>query len=122
MTLVTTVEEWLVRATRDLSDDAVEHIRTEITEHYQTALDSGYTPEAALASLGEPKAANRQYRRVYLTRKEAVAAGALASFRKSLKEACPRLPRAGTHPVAEETSLRSMARTTAPIATDLDRL
>ena len=87
MKRVANVEEWLARATRDLSDDAVERIRTEIIGHFQTTLGSGHTLEAGLASLGDPRGANRQYRRVYLTRKEAAAAGAFANPGKSLKEA-----------------------------------
>jgi hypothetical protein len=87
MTSFAAIEKWLTIATRDLSDDAVERIGAENTEHYRSILDSGRTPEAALASLGDPKMANRQYRRVYLTRKEADVAGALANPKESLKQA-----------------------------------
>lgn len=87
MTRVTSLEEWVAAATRHLCDDAVQRIRAEVSGNYQAALDSGHAPEAALASLGGPRAANRQYRRVYLTRKEADAAGTLANPRTSLRQA-----------------------------------
>jgi hypothetical protein len=84
---VTSLEQWVSAASRRLCDDAVERIHSEITDHYQAALASGLTSEAALASLGDPKTANRHYRRVYLTSKEVVVAGALANPRKRIRQA-----------------------------------
>jgi hypothetical protein len=82
-----TLEHWLSIATSGLCADAVARIRTEITDHYQTTIDSSSTPETALTSLGDPKKANRQYHRIYLTKKEAVVADVLASPKESLKRA-----------------------------------
>jgi hypothetical protein len=71
MTPAADFESWLSRATRKLAPDGVERIRAEIGEHYQSALASGRTPEQAIAALGKPKAANRAYRKVFLTKSEA---------------------------------------------------
>src|SRR5687768_441884 len=70
---------WLETATRGLSAAAAAQVRTEIREHYECALESlagarATTEDAArsaLASLGEAKAANCQYRKVLLTSAEA---------------------------------------------------
>jgi hypothetical protein len=66
-----TLERWLLIATAGLATESVEQVRTEITEHYLAALESEQNPETALDSLGDPKAANRQYRRALLTAREA---------------------------------------------------
>lgn len=76
---MTPLEIWLKQATRRLSWDSAEQVRAEIQEHYQAARDAeiqnGETAEVAddraLRDLGDPKAANCQYRRVLLTSGEA---------------------------------------------------
>jgi hypothetical protein len=70
---------WLARATCQLSADSAAQVRTEIAEHYdsarESAISSGATPHDAdrlsVTSLGDPRVANRQYRRVLLTSAEA---------------------------------------------------
>jgi len=66
--MTTELEAWLRVATRHLSRDSAADVRTEIQEHYDSALAAGHD---ALAALGDPKAANREYRRVMLTSAEA---------------------------------------------------
>ena len=75
----TALETWLKRATCRLSADSAARVRTEIQEHYEAAREaamSGGTLEVeadrlAVASLGDAKTANRQYRKVLLTASEA---------------------------------------------------
>ncbi|HZB87377.1 MAG TPA: hypothetical protein VE291_01855 [Terracidiphilus sp.] len=76
---MTALEMWLEQATRDLSSDAAERVRAEIAEHFEAArvaaMQDGENETAAektaLAALGDAKMANRQYRRVLLTKREA---------------------------------------------------
>ena len=76
---MTGLDSWLNQATRRLSKDSAAQVRREIQEHYESAreaaMSGGATTEeahgAALAALGDGKAANRQYRNVLLTREEA---------------------------------------------------
>jgi hypothetical protein len=73
------LDRWLEQATRHLSKDSVAQVRSEIRDHYESAreaaISSGATAEdaakLALDALGDPRAANRQYRRVLLTSAEA---------------------------------------------------
>lgn len=73
------LDTWLARATRHLSRDSSEQVRAEITQHYDSAREAAISDgvslaEAdgkALAALGDPKSANRQYCRVLITRAEA---------------------------------------------------
>ena len=72
------LENWLSRATRHLSSGSAAQVRSEIREHYESAreeaLGSGAVPDeaarTALASLGDARAAGRQYRKVLLTKAE----------------------------------------------------
>jgi hypothetical protein len=66
-----TLESWLQQATRHLAEDSAAQVRTEIREHFEMARDAAIADHVALASLGDPKIANRQYRRVLLTAAEA---------------------------------------------------
>jgi hypothetical protein len=72
---MTRLEIWLTDATRGLSKDSAEQVRSEIGEHYESSLRSGVTPDEAdrlaTAALGDAKTANRQYRKVLLTLTEA---------------------------------------------------
>jgi hypothetical protein len=76
---MTALDGWLNQATRHLSKDSAAQVRSEIQEHYESARDaaasSGATGDeaarSALATLGDAKAANRQYRKVLLTSSEA---------------------------------------------------
>jgi hypothetical protein len=72
------LEQWLDVATSGLCESAAERVRAEISEHYLSAIesagegdcDSADVERRAVASLGDAKAANRQYRRVLLTKRE----------------------------------------------------
>jgi hypothetical protein len=66
--VVRSLEQWLSLATRKLAPASIEQVRREIGEHYQSALDACTWD---LASLGSPRKANREYRKVLLTRSEA---------------------------------------------------
>ena len=74
-----TLELWLERATRCLSAESSAQVRSEIREHYVSAvavaicqgLSDDQAEQSAVASLGDPAEANRQYRRVLLTSAEA---------------------------------------------------
>jgi hypothetical protein len=65
-----TLEQWIQQATRALADEPAARIRAEVTEHYQSARED-VAAEPPIASLGDPDVANRQYKRVHLTRGEA---------------------------------------------------
>jgi len=73
------IEVWLARATKRLSIDSADQVRREIADHFESArevsIQNGASPEAAdraaLASLGDPKKANREYRRALVTAAEA---------------------------------------------------
>lgn len=75
----TAFETWLAQATRHLSRDSAAQVRSEIREHYdaakESAMERGSSAEegdrVALESLGDARAANRQYRQVMLTSGEA---------------------------------------------------
>ena len=76
---MTTLETWLESATRRLSAESAAQVRAEIHEHYQSAYEAALAGGAsgqeanltAIADLGDARSANRQYRRVLLTVKEA---------------------------------------------------
>lgn len=76
---MTGLEMWLKRATRWLATDSAAQVCAEIEEHFaasrEAAMHAGASAEdaerEALAALGDAAAANRQYRRVLLTRREA---------------------------------------------------
>lgn len=76
---MTPIEKWLAYATHALSYEATAQVQAEIREHYRStysqALVQGSTEEEAhriaLAALGDAVSANRQYRRVLLTAREA---------------------------------------------------
>jgi hypothetical protein len=75
----TALDTWLARATRQLSADSAAQVRAEIAQHYESAREDALatgvnTDEAdrsAVTSLGDPRAANSQYREVLITRSEA---------------------------------------------------
>lgn len=85
------LQQWLSIATRRLSTGAVLQVEAEITSHYDSALEAALADglsdaEAAaraLESLGDPKSANREYRRVLLTNLEVTW---LANFTRSERE------------------------------------
>jgi len=76
---VPALESWINQACCGLSAASSDQVRKEIIEHYESALEShldrGVTPEeaerAAVASLGDARTTNREYRRVLLTKAEA---------------------------------------------------
>jgi len=73
------LEGWLKRAIRHLSAESRAQVRTEIETHYQSACEEAlangasadHADRTAVASLGDPAAANRAYRKVLLTSTEA---------------------------------------------------
>ena len=76
---MTILDSWLNQAVRRLSKDSADQVRREIQEHYdaarEAALNSGIDPQQAelmaVKALGDPRVANRQYRKVLLTSSEA---------------------------------------------------
>jgi len=68
---MTGLNSWLEQATRHLSKDSAAQVRSEIWEHYESAREAGVEETAALNALGDPKTANRRYRKVLLTSAEA---------------------------------------------------
>ena len=74
-----TLDSWLNQAVRGLSKASADTVRSEIREHYDAAREaapsSGIDPQEAalmaMQALGDPCAANRQYRKVLLTSSEA---------------------------------------------------
>jgi hypothetical protein len=76
---MSSLDRWLQRAMRGLSAESSARVRSEITEHYESALaaamDGGATRDEAdlkvLSDLGDAGLANRRYRKVLLTTTEA---------------------------------------------------
>lgn len=76
---VLTLEDWLEIATRKLAEPAKERIRAEIEAHYAEAVEAHRedglsetdAQAAALAELGNPRAAGRRFRKSHLTEREA---------------------------------------------------
>jgi hypothetical protein len=76
---MTALDTWLAKATRQLSADSAAQVRSEIEQHYDSAredaLASGVSGDDAdrfaVAALGDPRAANSQYRDALITRSEA---------------------------------------------------
>jgi hypothetical protein len=72
---MTAFDLWIAQATCHLSRDSAAQVRREIFEHYEqereTAVSRGASAEeadrSAVASLGSPTVASRQYRKVLLT-------------------------------------------------------
>ena len=76
---MTPLEQWLSDATRGLSTESAARVREEIQQHYDSACEAG---DDALAALGDPRYANRAYRKVLLTEQEAMLAPALAQSKR----------------------------------------
>jgi len=72
---MTPLDRWLSEATRGLSAESAVQVRAEIQQHYDSACEAG---DDAIAALGNPRTANRAYRKVLLTEREAMMAPALA--------------------------------------------
>jgi hypothetical protein len=76
---MTGLDGWLKQATRHLSRDSAAQVRTEIQEHYESALEAAMSGGAsadeadrlAVTALGDAKDANCKYRNVLLTSAEA---------------------------------------------------
>ena len=75
------LEQWLADATRGLSPESAAQVRAEIQQHYDSACEAGGD---AIAALGNPRAANRAYRKVLLTEQEAMMAPVLTRPKRSL--------------------------------------
>lgn len=75
---MTILDGWLQQATRGLAPESSARVRSEILEHYESAREAAVGTGAsadraerdAIASLGDPRSANLQYRRVLLTNSE----------------------------------------------------
>ncbi len=65
---MTSLYLWLLDATEGLSAESAAQVRAEIQQHYDLACEAG---DDALASLGDPRIANRAYCKVLLTKREA---------------------------------------------------
>ena len=76
---MTALDGWLKQAVRCLSKDSAEQVRNEIQDHFESereaAMVRGAGPEEseriAVQALGDPREANRQYRKVLLSSAEA---------------------------------------------------
>jgi hypothetical protein len=76
---MTRLDGWLKQATRHLSQDSAAQVRAEIREHYESAREAAMSGGAtaddadqqAIATLGDARTANCQYRNVLLTAAEA---------------------------------------------------
>jgi hypothetical protein len=76
---MTSLEFWIERATKGLSQESAVQVRKEITEHYEATRESAISDGAtetdaervATKALGDARTANRQYRQVMLTEAEA---------------------------------------------------
>lgn len=84
------VGRWLDAATRGLCDDARARVRADVEAHFAAAYeqrrgdgdDHDTAVRLAVASLGDPAAANRRYARVYLTEAESKRIERLARTRR----------------------------------------
>ncbi len=74
-----TLEQWLSKATKNLTLTAISSITKEITDHYQTSLEkyeargisSTEAQQKSVFELGNPKMAARGFEREYLTKEQA---------------------------------------------------
>ena len=74
----TPLDQWLSDATRGLSAESAAQVRAEIQQHYDSACEAGADADIdAIGALGNPRTANRAYRRVLLTEQEALMAPTL---------------------------------------------
>ena len=62
---------WLLDATEGLSAESAAQVREEIQQHYDSACEAGAPAADVIRALGDPRAANRAYRKVLLTKREA---------------------------------------------------
>ncbi len=72
---MTPLDRWISKATRKLSPESAASVREEIQQHCDSSREAG--ADDAVAALGDPAAANRQYRKVLLTEQEAIMAPVL---------------------------------------------
>lgn len=73
------LDHWLADATRGLSTESAVRVRKEIQQHYDLACEAG---DDAIAALGNPRTANRAYRKVLLTEQEAMLAPSFTQPRR----------------------------------------
>ena len=76
------LDQWLSDATRGLSAESAARVREEIQQHYDlahedSAREAGGDAADVIRALGDPRAANRAYRKVLLTEQEAMMAPVL---------------------------------------------
>jgi hypothetical protein len=66
----TPLDQWLFAATKGLSKESAAQVRAEIQEHYDSSREAGGAAADVMRALGDPRTANRGYRRVLLTKRE----------------------------------------------------
>jgi hypothetical protein len=81
---VTSLYLWLLDATEGLSAESATQVRAEIQQHYDSAREAGGDAADVIGALGDPRVANRAYRKVLLTEGEARMAPSLTK-RPSLR-------------------------------------
>jgi len=74
---ITSFDQWLSDATRGLSEESAAQVRAEIQQHYDSAREAGGDAADVIRALGDPRTANRAYRKVLLTEREALMAPVL---------------------------------------------
>jgi hypothetical protein len=73
----TPLDQWLFAATKGLSQESAAQVRAEIQEHYDSSREAGGAAADIMRALGDPRTANRAYRKVLLTEQEAMMAPSL---------------------------------------------
>jgi hypothetical protein len=76
------LDQWLAAATKGLSADSAARVREEIQQHYDSSREAGDGAADVMSALGNPRTANRAYRKVLLTEQEALMAPALAQHKR----------------------------------------
>ena len=79
---VTPLGQWLSDATRGLSAESAAQVRAEIQQHHDSACEAGGDDADVMRALGDPRAANRAYRKVLLTEMEALMAPVLTQRKR----------------------------------------
>ena len=74
---MTLLDQWLSEATKGLSAESTARVREEIQQHYDSAREAGGDADDVMRALGDPGTANRAYRKVLLTEREALMAPVL---------------------------------------------
>lgn len=66
------LDSWIDRASRGLAPESRARVQAEIEEHFRCAMEEPFATEVAVVrALGDPRVANRAYKRVLVTAAEA---------------------------------------------------